>query len=279
MLQTRKSSLTLVLTLIITMSMSFLGQASAQDINLRDELRLTMAKARVTQIVDGVTIIVNNTTTLNIPMLYIPWETPREPGAGMLRAKEYLDKELKDRFVRVYQVRNQNRGQTNAMGHVQAYIERDDGLWIQRDMVEKGLAFVYPSQSHYDYADALFKAEEKARVDKAGFWADEKWNVMTDEEAKSLDNRFAIVEGTIEKIVTRNNTIYLNFERDWKTDFTISIDSAKRRDFARAGANPMQWQGKKVRVRGWLQQYNGPYIEIFHPSQIELIKDTPDEDT
>jgi len=260
--------------------MSFLGQVFAQDFVLKDKLRLTMPKARVTQIVDGVTVIVNNTTTLNIPMLYIPMETPQEAGEGMRRAKDYLDETLKDRFIRVYQVRDQNRGQANAMGHVQAYIERDDGLWIQRDMAQKGLAFVYPSQSHYDFANVLLAAEAKARADKVGFWADEKWNVMSDIEAKSLDNRFAIVEGIIEKIVTRNNTIYLNFERDWKTDFTIAIDSAKRRDFARAGASPMQWQGKKVRVRGWLRQYNGPYIEIFHPSQIELItEDKTDENT
>ena len=276
----RKIQRLLFLTFIITMCMSFLGQVFAQDFVLKDKLRLTMPKARVTQIVDGVTIIVNNTTTLNIPMLYIPMETPQEAGEGMRRAKDYLDETLKDRFIRVYQVRDQNRGQANAMGHVQAYIERDDGLWIQRDMAQKGLAFVYPSQSHYDFANVLLAAEAKARADKVGFWADEKWNVMSDIEAKSLDNRFAIVEGIIEKIVTRNNTIYLNFERDWKTDFTIAIDSAKRRDFARAGANPMQWQGKKVRVRGWLRQYNGPYIEIFHPSQIELItEDKTDENT
>lgn len=253
--------------------MSFLGRVNAQEVDLKNALRLTMPKARVTQVVDGVTVIVNNATTLNIPMLYIPWDSPQDAGIGMLRAKEYLDKTLQDRFIRVYQVRDQKRGQANAMGHIQAYIERDDGLWIQQDMVKNGLAFVYPSQSHYDFANDLLKAESIARNEKAGFWADEKWNVMTDQEAKSLDNRFAIVEGVIEKIVTRNNTIYLNFERDWKTDFTIAIDSAKRRDFARAGANPMQWQGKKVRVRGWLRQYNGPYIEIYHPSQIEVLKD------
>ena len=230
-----------------------------------------MPKARVTQVVDGVTLIVNNTTTINLPMLYIPWDSPQDAGEPMLRAKQYLDKELMDRFVRVYQVREQNRGQTNAMGHVLGFVERDDGLWAQKDMVEKGLAVVYPSESQYDYVDELYKAEAKAREAKVGFWVDDKWKVMTDQEAKSLDNRFAIVEGRIEKISTRQNVIYLNFERDWKTDFTIAIDAAKRRDFAKAGANPMNWSGKKVRVRGWLRQYNGPYIEIFHPSQIEVI--------
>lgn len=254
-------------------SMAFIGQKTASAQTLKDAMRLTMAKVRVTQIIDGQTIVVNNTTTIHLPMIYIPWDSPQDPGLGMKRAKDYLEKSLKDRFVRVYQVRDQKRGQVNSMGHVQGFVERDDNLWIQKDLVEKGLAFVYPTSDHFENVSVLYEAEDLARADKAGFWSDPKWAVVADSEASTLKDRFAIVEGKIEKVVTRNNTIYFNFERDWKTDFTFAVESSKRRDFARAGANPMQWAGKTVRVRGWIREYNGPFIEVFHPSQVQLVPD------
>ena len=31
--------------------------------------------------------------------------------------------------------------------------------------------------------------------------------------------------------------------------------------------------GTRVRVRGWIERRNGPYIELFHPLQIEALSD------
>jgi len=46
------------------MSMAQLGHAQSVDDELRQKLSLTMAKARVTQIIDGQTFVVNNTKTI-----------------------------------------------------------------------------------------------------------------------------------------------------------------------------------------------------------------------
>ena len=32
----------------------------------------------------------------------------------------------------------------------------------------------------------------------------------------------------------------------------------------------MTLKGQKVRVRGWVESYNGPFIEAAHPNQIEI---------
>jgi micrococcal nuclease len=34
----------------------------------------------------------------------------------------------------------------------------------------------------------------------------------------------------------------------------------------------MGLNGKTIRVRGWVRNYNGPLIEITHPQQIEVLK-------
>ncbi len=67
--------------------------------------------------------------------------------------------------------------------------------------------------------------------------------------------------------------VYLNFGPDWRTDFTIAIAPRDRRRFTRAGLLPGDWDGRRLRVRGWLKRYNGPMIEATHPEQIELLAD------
>ena len=46
-----------------------------------------------------------------------------------------------------------------------------------------------------------------------------------------------------------------------------------RRLFDRAGLDIGAYEGKRVRVRGWLKSFNGPLIEATHPEQIELLNE------
>jgi hypothetical protein len=80
-----------------------------------------------------------------------------------------------------------------------------------------------------------------------------------------------IVEGKVESVATKNNRTYINFGKDWRTDFTVSIKSGDKRDFSKRGINPLDWGGKHIRVRGWLDEYNGPYIQINHPESVEIL--------
>jgi micrococcal nuclease len=262
----------IVLAFIITMSMAQIGHVFAGEGAIKDILRLTTPKARVTQVIDGQTLVVNNTTTIHLPAIYIPWETPTSQGKYGKRAKEFLETEFLDKFVRIYQVRNIERALFNALGHKEAYLVRaDDGLWAQEELVKFGYAFAYPTQSHKDTVLELYKAEEFARGEKIGFWAEDQWKILNEDTAIGVEDRFAIIEGVIEKIAVKNNVIYLNFGDDWRKDMTVAMDSLLRRQFSKAGINVTQLAGQKIRARGWIRDYNGPFIEIFDPSQIEII--------
>jgi hypothetical protein len=35
------------------------------------------------------------------------------------------------------------------------------------------------------------------------------------------------------------------------------------------------WQGQKVRIRGWIERKKGPTIAIIQPEQLELLKREP----
>lgn len=251
--------------------MAQIGQAEDVDQKFKDNLRLTTSKIQVKSIIDGQTLLVDNDRILYLPAIYIPWETPQSQGEYGVRAKQFLEDNLKEKFIRIYQVRNNDRALQNALGHEAAYIVRDDGWFAQGELVEQGLAFAYPSQSHYAVADMIYNAEAKARDAKIGFWADDEWGIHTPETIEGIENKFAIVEGQVQAVASRNNVIYINFGENWRDDFTVAVDSGLRRDFSKVGINVMDLAGKIIRARGWVRDYNGVFMDIFHSSQIEVM--------
>ena len=261
-----------IIILLSCLTVAEKGQASTIKDELKQTMRLSKPKVKVTQVITGDTFIINNNETIHLPAIYIPVSDPREAGKSMQTAKKLLEELILNRYVNIYQVRNQNRGQYNALGHMEGYVVREDGLFIQAEMVAQGIAFAYPTQSHFDMAEKLYQSEMTARENNLGLWAEKEWAILDENQAKNAQmDKFKIVEGVIERVISRNNIIYMNFDRDWRDDFTISADSQLRREFSKHNINLMQLDGQLVRVRGWMREYNGPYIEIFHPSQLELI--------
>ena len=113
--------------------------------------------------------------------------------------------------------------------------------------------------------------DEEARQAKRGLWANPKYAVATPDTARNFENDWAIVEGTVYGTALNNNMLYLNFGPDWHTDFTIAINSAVRRDMEVAHIDPLSLSNKRVRVRGWLRDYNGPYMELDNVVWLETI--------
>jgi hypothetical protein len=83
---------------------------------------------------------------------------------------------------------------------------------------------------------------------------------------------FQLVVGRVLSTDLRDGRAYLNFGTDWKTDFTVTISPDDMKTFRRMGVDPLDYQGKLVRVRGMVQWLNGPEIEVGNPKQIELLQ-------
>ena len=65
-------------------------------------------------------------------------------------------------------------------------------------------------------------------------------------------------------------TIYLNFGRRWSQALTVTIVKRNERRFAGAGVEPKKLENRRLRVRGWMEERNGPRIEATRPEQIEI---------
>jgi hypothetical protein len=88
-----------------------------------------------------------------------------------------------------------------------------------------------------------------------------------------LTHSYQLVEGTVASVGEGGGRIYLNFAKDWRSDFTISVARKDMSAFTTAGIDLKGLAGKRLRVRGWVEWRNGPLIEASHPEQIEVLPD------
>ncbi len=146
---------------------------------------------------------------------------------------------------------------------------------VQQAMVAQGHARVSGRIGNKACADVLLDAEKAARKARRGLWADPNFAPLRPENPTRIGaarGQFALVEGKVLSVRESGATIYLNFGRRWTKDFTVTILKRHRREFAAAGIDPKQLEGRPVRVRGWIEQRDGPVIEADAPEQIELVE-------
>jgi hypothetical protein len=87
-----------------------------------------------------------------------------------------------------------------------------------------------------------------------------------------LAQSYEVVEGRIETVAEVRGRTYLNFGRNWRRDFTVTVagDAAKLFNGQNEGLAGLK--GRLVRVRGWIENVNGPSINLTHPEQLEILE-------
>lgn len=151
--------------------------------------------------------------------------------------------------------------------------EKQD-MWLQDEMVRRGLARVYTWPDTYQDTEQLYASERAAREAGRGIWALPFYAVRSPDPnslAQDVDS-FQLVEGIITSTADVRGRIYLNFGADYKTDFTIAIAKKNRKRFEKAGLDPLSLTGARVRVRGWIELRNGPMIWLDHPGRLEILE-------
>ncbi|MDP1732304.1 MAG: thermonuclease family protein [Devosia sp.] len=159
-----------------------------------------------------------------------------------------------------------------ALGHL--YLADAPAIWVQEAIVGQGLARVYPFPDNRACLLELMAAEGKARAMKLGIWSDPFYTVRRADQPEVLAGRsghYELVEGRVLKSGKAGGRVFLNFGRYWKEDFTVVIDARALRLFGDSGLDPLVLEGALVRVRGWVDDRDGPRIEVTHPEQIEVL--------
>jgi len=228
--------------------------------------------AIVTAVVDGDTVRLDTgaevrLTGIQAPKLplgrkgFRPWPLAAE-------AKAALSALSRDRRVRLaYPGQRHDRwGRLLAQMHV-------GDVWIQREMLLRGLARVYTFPDNRADADALYDAERAARAARRGIWALDWYRIIDAADAGRLIGTFQLVEGRVKSAAIVRGRGYLNYGDDWRSDFTVSIAPESLKLFRAAGVSILNLKDRRLRVRGWLVSRNGAMISVTHPEQIEILEE------
>jgi ribosomal protein S18 acetylase RimI-like enzyme len=116
--------------------------------------------------------------------------------------------------------------------------------------------------------------EAAAREGAKGLWRRRAYRVVDATRPETLKPRvqtFQIVEGKVVDVGRISGWTFLNFGEDWRQDFTIAIAAKHAKAFAESDVALDGLEGKRVRVRGWIERWNGPAIKVDHPEQIEVL--------
>ena len=146
-----------------------------------------------------------------------------------------------------------------------------EGRWLQGELLQAGLVRVWTQSDAIERSAEMLALEAKAREARRGLWALPYFAILSPETAPAALDRFQIAEFTVAEVARVRGTVYLNAGSDWRSDLTVRLERPAAKLFADAKQDLSALKGKKIRVRGWLRLYNGPFMDVTHPQQIEVL--------
>jgi micrococcal nuclease len=241
------------------------------DTNSFRDLRPMTQNITVQKVIDGLTFLGSDNQIYRLSGIEIP-NPETDLGQSAVASLRTL---IEGKPIKGFMTKAQDKGRTNRMGQILLHAVTKDNVWVQGYLIENGLARVATSFSNPEQAAAMLAIESRARTTQKNIWARDESRVVTSDEVLSRLNSTQVVEGTVTAVASMRNQLYLNFgfkgQNDWRKDFTIGVSPTLRKALARKHIDPMQLQSARVRVRGWVQSYNGAYIELDHPEQLEVL--------
>ncbi|MCD8563253.1 MAG: thermonuclease family protein [Alphaproteobacteria bacterium] len=266
------------LLLLLFMSVPALAQERAQEslptTSFKD-LKPVQTR-RVLEVIDPLTVQLEGGQLYSLSGIEIPDFNPYNPGPITQTSMRVLKDMLSGAEVTIYQPADIKGGGdvTDRMGRHLAQIQKkEDGSWVQGTLLALGLARVKTERRTPQMAAEMLALEEQARNSKIGLWALPDYKILTPEETPEKKGSFQVVQGKVISTSMKQNRVYINFGNNWKDDFTVTIKPEFRSNFFKGKLDPLKLNGKTIRVRGWIEDYNGPFIEIDHPERIEVLKD------
>jgi endonuclease YncB( thermonuclease family) len=233
-------------------------------------------KGTVTEIVDGDTLLLDTGLVVRLIGIQAPklalgrdgltdWPRANEAKAALIALT------LKKPVLLRYGGEELDRyGRTLA----QVTVTGDSPVWVQEAMLAQGQARVYSFADNRSCLAELMAAETRARAGGLGIWGDSYYRVRRADrpaDLAKLAGHYELVEGRVLNAEKLGAQVFLNFGRYYKEDFTAVIDARALRLFADAGIDPSKLGNALVRVRGWIDDRDGPRIAVTHPEQIELL--------
>jgi endonuclease YncB( thermonuclease family) len=236
----------------------------------------TLAQGAAGRVLDGRTFALEDGREIRLAGIKVPpLPEPQEksPAPGGTAARDALAGLLSGAQITLKQADAQK---TDRYDRIIAYaFAKRDGAdhAVQADLIAAGRARVAARVGNRACAMELLRRETLARKAKLGLWGSSYYDLLNADNPTDVlaeQGRFALVEGRVLSVRESGATIYVNFGRRWTEDFTVTILKRNERNFTAAGLEPKKLAGRQIRVRGWIEERGGPWIEATRPEQIEF---------
>ena len=264
--------------LVIALVFGFVGGAAAAACKGEDG-----GVSVVTGITSGDTLILEDGRAIRLIGILGPKPAPDGPASEARARMEttlsalvlgkkvslQLDERKRDRYGRIL-------AQVLVLGEAEP-------LWVQGSLVSEGLARVLSFKDNRLCVRELLKLEEEARHARKGHWETGFFTIRGAEAEDllyRLEQSYEIVEGMVSTVAEIKGKTYINFGQNWRRDFTAFISAQDARlvggeSGVEGKTSPLAaLTGRRVRIRGWLKNFNGPSITVTHPEQIEILDNT-----
>jgi len=234
----------------------------------------------VTRVIDGETVVLDEGTELRLIGALAPRAIDVNAAPGSLPAEAATTTALRELLLGKSIELAFGGERLDRYGRLQAHaylVEAEQRRWVQGHLIKEGLARAYALAGNRACAGELLAAEGAARDARRGLWAEAAYQIRpADKPSELLRYRttFQIIEGKILRVAEVRGTIYLNFDRNWRRGFSVSLRRDDRHLLGEHASNAKGLEGRRVRVRGWIEQGGGaPIINLSSGGLIEVIAD------
>lgn len=166
---------------------------------------------------------------------------------------------------------------------VHAFIQRgSDRLWVQGELVERGLARAYALPGNAACLDELLMRERRARAAQAGHWASGVFHDVQADDLRTLTSyrdTFQTIEGRVARISRLRGQTVIDFGPQGQDAFSAVLEAPAARGARKARTDDraltgLGLEGRRVRVRGWIDvQRRRPSVTLADAGMIEVLDD------
>ena len=155
-------------------------------------------------------------------------------------------------------------------GRLHGRVRLADGRSPAELLVRAGLARVRLFPGEKPCLANLLAAEAGARAGRRGMWALAEFAVRRagDPSLLAQTGLYQLVEGRVASVGHGKYMVFLDFGRDYRRDFTVMVPNAMVEALPLAAD---AFRGRRIRVRGVIEESGGPAIRLATPDDIELL--------
>ena len=227
----------------------------------------------VAEIVDGDTLVLADGRIVRLAGVEAPKTYLVRPGAGVeavaAAARRALERLAGGKQVAIRPAEPAR----DRHGRIRAELTLEDGTWLQQAMVDLGFVRVRPFTGEDSCLDVLRAGEREAREARRGLWREAEFSVVSAYDPSLVERKglYVIVEGRVISVGHGDRVDFLNFGHVWRRDFTVLVGARAARRLAESGRSTDTMIGKRVRVRGIIEERGGPAIRLSVPGEIEVL--------